>query len=222
MDGPFAVKDCTLLAIATGIKAQNLLELRNRLESISTDCIYYHFWGGLLHSKFDNPEYQNDFASWANTGLHDGGLAERLGIIDPTDCDDLEDLRYELLDVIDERLDETEMVPWAKSGHHFHFIHSQIVVVDTLKRINRPEEMRVLIPHLSVSSIFYHFIDARRRSQRAVDDFTLWLESAGDKYRGVIEALKRIDPYFSSLVELRTQIAEVFSERMKEARARER
>ena len=222
MDEPFAVKDCTLLAIATGVKAQNLLELRNRLETISTDCIYYHFWGGLLHSKFDNPEYQNDFASWAHTGLHDGGLAERLGIIDPTDCDDLEDLRHELLDVIDERLDETEMVPWAKLGYHFHFIHSQIVVVDTLKRIYRPEELRVLIPHLSTSSIFYHFIDARRRSQRAVDDFSLWLESANGKYGNTIQELKSIDPYFSSLVELRAQIAAVFTEHMQEARTHER
>lgn len=222
MDEPFAVKDCALLAIATGIKAQNLLDLRNRLETISTDCIYYHFWGGLLHSKFDNPDYQNDFASWAYSGLHDGGLAERLGIIDPTGSDDLEDLRQELLDVIDERLDETEMVPWAKPGHHFHFIHSQIVVVDTLKRISRPEELRVLIPHLSTSSIFYHFIDARRRSPRAVDDFSLWLESSDGKYRRVIQRLKSIDPYFSSLMELRVQIAAVFTEYMSEARAHER
>lgn len=222
MDEPFAVKDCTLLAIATGIKAQNLLDLRNRLETISADCIYYHFWGGLLHSKFDNPEYQNDFARWALTGLHDGGLAERLGIIDPTDWEDLEDLRHELLDVIDERLDETEMIPWAKPGYHFHFIHSQIVVVDTLKRIYRPEELRVLIPNLSVSSIFYHFIDARRRSQRAEDDFSLWLESVNGKYEDVRQRLKGIDPYFSSLVELRTQIAAVFTEFMKEARAHER
>jgi hypothetical protein len=208
---PFAVKDCTLLAIATGIKAQNLLELRNRLETISTDCIYYHFWGGLLHSKFDNPEYQNDFASWAQSGLHDGGLAERLGIIDPTDYDDLEALRHELLEVIDERLDETEMVPWAKAGQHFHFIHSQIVVVDTRKRIGQPEELTALVPHLSTSSIFYHFIDARRRAPRAVDDFSLWLESADGKYRKIIRGLKDIDPYFSSLAELRAQIAEVFA-----------
>lgn len=222
MDQPFAVKECALLAIAAGKKAQNLLELRNRLETISTDCIYYHFWGGLLHSKFDNPEYQNDFASWAQDGLHDGALAERLGIIDPTDCDDLEDLRQELLDVIDGRLDETEIIPWAKPGNHFHFIRSQIVVVDTLKRIHRPEELRVLVPHLSTSSIFYHFIDARRRSPRAVDDFSLWLEAADGKYRDVIGGLKSVDPYFSSLVELRMQIAAVFTEYMPEARAHER
>jgi hypothetical protein len=211
MNEPFAVKDCTLLAIATGKKAQNLLELRNRLETISIDCIYYHFWGGLLHSKFDNPEYQNDFARWAQNGLHDGGLAERLGIIDPTDFDNLEDLRHELLDVLDQRLDETEMVPWSKPGNHFHFIHSQIVVVDTGKRIERPEKLLTLIPHLSTSSIFYHFIDARRRFPRAMDDFSLWLQSVDGKYHDVIRGLKDIDPYFSSLVELRAQIAEVFA-----------
>lgn len=211
MDEPFAVKDCTLLAIATGKKAQNLLELRNRLETISTDCIYYHFWGGLLHPKFDNPEYQNDFARWAQNGLHDGALAERLGIIDPTDFDNLEDLRQELLELIDERLDETEMVPWSRPGNHFHFIHSQIVVFDTKKRIARPEKLLTLIPNLSTSSIFYHFIDARRRFPRALDDFSLWLQSSDGKYRDVIRELKDIDPYFSSLVELRALIAGVFA-----------
>ena len=76
----FLIKDCALAAIATGLHAQNLRELRDHLTDIHLGCIYYHFWGGLLRPHFDDPEYNNDFASWARHALHDVPLAERLGI----------------------------------------------------------------------------------------------------------------------------------------------
>jgi hypothetical protein len=67
---PFAIKDCDLIAIATGMRAQNLRELRDRLTVVHPGCIYYHFWGGLLRPKFTDPEYNNDFAAWVFYGLH--------------------------------------------------------------------------------------------------------------------------------------------------------
>src|SRR4030065_1575073 len=79
----FASKDGVLAAIATGLRAQTLRELRDHLTGIHLGCIYYHFWGGLLRPHFDDPEYNNDFASWARHALHDVPLAERLGVIDP-------------------------------------------------------------------------------------------------------------------------------------------
>ena len=77
MENPFIVKDCALIAIATGLRAQNLPELRNRIQEIPQACLYYHFWGGLLRSKFDDPEFPNDFAYWARHSLQDKILAER-------------------------------------------------------------------------------------------------------------------------------------------------
>jgi len=66
---PFAVKDCALAAISTGQRAQNLKELRERLIGIHPGAVYYHFWGGALRPRFDDPEYNNDFASWARHAL---------------------------------------------------------------------------------------------------------------------------------------------------------
>ena len=63
----FRIQDCALIAIATGEKAQNLRELRDRLKYIPPSSLYYHFWGGLLHHHFDDPEFQNDFARWYST-----------------------------------------------------------------------------------------------------------------------------------------------------------
>lgn len=206
---PFAVKDCALVAIATGHRAQNLRELRDKLVDIHPGSIYYHFWGGLLRPLFDNPEYNNDFAVWARYGLNDLQLAERLAVIDPKDYVDMEDLRRELIDTVEERLDESEWIPWSKSDHGFHFIRSQIVVFDTHKRIERPEELVAVVPKMSASSIFYHFIDARRRSEDGVDDFRAWLGGFGDTYGLLCVDLAAVDPYFITLVELRDEVSAV-------------
>ena len=206
----FTLKDCALIAIATGHQAQTLREMRDRLETTQLSCIYYHFWGGLLRPRFDDPEFQNDFAIWARHSIHDKPLAERLALIDPTHFSDLEDLRRELIDVIEERLDESELLPWAKASQRFYFVRSQIVVFDTGKRFHEPGELKTLIPHLSAGSVFYHFIDARRRSPLGHDDFTEWLLGFTEDYKALVDRIAIIDPYFTTLVDLREELSRVF------------
>jgi hypothetical protein len=208
---PFLVRDCALIALATGERALNLRELHDRLEEIEPGSLYFHFWGGLLRPRFDEPEYNNDFASWARHALHDWVLAERLTVIDPTHYADLEDLRRELLEVCEERLDEREIIPWARQEQQFHFLTSQIVVFDTGRRLHDPRELVELSPRLSRGSIFYHFIDARRRNEDGVDDVRAWLAGADGGHRALRERLADVDPFFSSLSELRTQLADIFA-----------
>jgi len=211
MAEPFAVKDCALIAIGTGERAQNLRELRDRLQTIHPACIYHHFWGGLLRPLFDDPEYLNDFAGWAWHGLRDARLAEKLALVDPSQCATLDDLRRELIEVIEERLEESEFIPWAKTNQQFHFVRSQIVVFDTTLRLDDPSMLAGLVPRLSVGSIFYHFIDARRRTPSRRDDFSEWLLGFGDRCAEmVIPRLSAIDPYFSSLTDLRRELERVF------------
>ena len=214
MIDPFAVKDCALIAIATGERANDLRELRDRLETTRLGCIYHHFWGGLLRPSFDDPEYQNDFAVWAYHGLHDRFLAERLALVDPTDFGDLEELRRELIEIIEERLDENELVAWTAAHQQFQFIRSQIVVFDTRIRISKPEELKELIPQLTVGSVFYHFVDARGRTANKNDDFSEWLMGFGDTYDELLEQIASLDPYFKSLTELRSQLGDIFKEYM--------
>jgi hypothetical protein len=211
MPEPFALMDCALIAIATGEKTQNLRELRDRLQTADPNCLHYHFWGGLLRPHFDDPEYQNDFAAWAWHGLRDGRLAERLALIDPSHFNDLEGLRREVIEVIEERLEETEMVPWAKPDRQFYFIRSQIVVFDTKVRIESIEELIERLSHFSVGSIYYHFIDARRRTASRRDDFSEWVAGFGESAASLVQCLTDMDPYLSSLTELRQEILETFT-----------
>lgn len=212
MAEPFAVKDCALMALGTGERAQNLRELRDRLQTTHPACIYHHFWGGLLRPLFDDPEYQNDFAGWAWHGLRDARLAEKLALVDPNQCADLDDLRRELVEVIEERLEESEFIPWANTNQQFYFVRSQIVVFDTNLRILDPAMLRETLPRLSVGSIFYHFIDARRRTASRKDDFSEWLLGFGDRCTGMVQRLLAIDPYFSSLTELRRELEAVLKD----------
>ena len=205
----FRVRDCALIAMATGRRAQNLRELRHILAVIDENSIYHHFWGSRLRASFDDPEYQHDFASWVHRELRDGRMAEKLGVVDPTDFDTLEDLRQELLDLIDERLDEMEQVPWSKTDHQFNFLTSQIVIFDSSLVMNEPRELAEAVPAMSPSSIFYHVIDARRRTPDSVDDFRAWLGGFGDQYADLSAAIAEIDPFFSTLSELRDELGHV-------------
>lgn len=62
------------------------------------------------------------------------------------------------------------------------------------------------VPHMPLSSVFYHFVDARRRTPERTDDFSAWL-SAFDRDH---QELADIDPYFNTLSELRDQLGALF------------
>lgn len=206
----FAIKDCALATMATGRRAQTLRELRDVLRDIHPGCIYQHFWGTLLRPQFADREYNNDFAAWCHHDLHDNRVAERLAVIDPADFADMEGLRQELLEVIEARLDETELILAARADQQFHFTRSVIVVFDTYKRLTDPVELVQAVPEMSVGSIFYHFIDARRREPIGVDDFRAWLTSFYPEHTALCDALAEIDPYFESLFVLRARLAKAF------------
>lgn len=207
---PFRIRDCALVAIAAGVRVQNLREFRDGLLKVPAGSIYHHFWGRLLQPQFDEPEYNNDFAAWAYHALHAKALAERLAVVDPTDFPNIEELRQEVLDIVEVRLDESEMVPWAKADQQFHFIRHQLVVLDTGLAVTEPAEFARIVPQLTNGSIFYHFIDARRRTWNRQDDFAAYLEGYGETYADLARELSAVDPYFSSLNRMRQVLSEIF------------
>lgn len=207
----FIVKDCALITIATGRKAINLAELRDNLQAIPEASIYHHFWGGLLAPRFEEREFHNDFAGWVRHALREPELAERLAVIDPGEDRDMEAIRRKLLEAIEDRLDENESSRWMPAAGQFEFLRGQLVVFDTLCRLEKPEDLAAQIPKMSTSSIFYHFIDARSRLEDGGDDFRYWLATChGEQYSGLCAELASIDPYFSSLSQIRQNLSDLF------------
>ena len=208
---PFAIKDCALIALATGIRVTLMEQLRRELRDIDLASIYHHFWGSLLQPRFEERELGNDFAAWARHGVHDAVLAERLAALDPVHFRDLEALRTEILELIDARLDEADYLAWARATSHFEFVSSEIVVFDTRRRLDHPAQLPEAIRQLSTSSVFYHFIDARRRRDDGHDDFSGWLTTFDHDYAPLLEELASVDPFFGSLSELKARLTRVFS-----------
>lgn len=205
----FCVKDCTLSSIATGVRARSLIELRDRLVSIHPNSIYFHFWGGRLRTSFEHREYHNDFSSWVNRHLHDEILAERLELINPKEYSNMELLRAELIELIDDRLDEREIIPWVRTEEQFHFLQSKIIVFQTQHTLMHPRDLTLIVPHLTPSSLFYHFIDAARRTPHHSDDFTAWLMNYEEEHRELIREIQKIDPYLISLADLKDKFEQV-------------
>jgi len=206
MSESFEVKDCALITLATGAKVFTCREMAEAVGRIDASSIYHHFWGGLLRPGFEDPEYQNDFAAWAWHGLNDAVLAERLSIIDPTAFPDIEELRQELVDVIEAHIDESEVAKWKAANFEFQFINSQLVIFDTKMRLHQPEDLRISAPLMSVGSIYYHLIDGRGRSYTGANDFSCWLVQFGEDYSELTEKIAEIDPYFTTLVDLRADL----------------
>jgi hypothetical protein len=182
--------------------------------------LYYHFWDTLLRPRFVDPEYQNDFAAWAYHELHDRSLAERLAILNPTDFKLMDDLCHQVIDVIEERMDEDDFIPIAEVEHPLFFMRSQVVIFDTDIRFTTPKELAAYVPQMPISSIFYHFIDSRRRTVSNENDFSEWLWNFEKPCRVLAEKINTIDPYFNNLSELRDQLSVVFAEYLEKGGSR--
>jgi hypothetical protein len=217
---PFALTDCTLISIATGELAQNLRELKDRLARLDDPAVtYFHFWGGLLRPNFVDPEYQNDFAAWAYHDLHERRLAERLAIINPTEFNTIDDLRLKVIDVIEERMDEQDFEPHVDAESPFFFMRFQIVIFDTRQRIYSPEQLCDILPTIPLGSLFYHFIDSRRRTESRRNDFSEWMLGWGQEYAQLAAKIAAVDPYFNSLVELRDHLHAILQSNLQKAGA---
>ncbi|MBN2106667.1 MAG: hypothetical protein JW832_04515 [Deltaproteobacteria bacterium] len=209
---PFKIFDCTLLSKMSGLRpAVNLRELRDRVALCSSNVLYHHFCETPLVPLFDYPDYRNDFAIWARHHLRDEILAERLGIIDPYAHACLEDLRAAVLEIIDDHLSERTMVPWAPPGRELYFMESITVVFDTGERIDHPDGLAAAIDKMTHGSIYFHFLEARRRPPLGLDDFTAWLETLSGDQRSHITAIASIDFPFYTLAEIKKTLVSVLS-----------
>lgn len=206
----FEIKDCTLISRMAGIDtALNLRELRERVKVCPVECLFHHFCETVIRPAFDDPEYRNDFAIWASRDLRDRVLAERLGVINPYTLSDFEELRATVIEIIDDRLAELPNIPWVPKGQDFRFMQAVTVVFDTRHKLHAPADLRRKLPHMSLSSIYYHFVESRRRTENGMDDFTAWLTGFGSETKRVVNALSRLDFYFLTLPTLKRDLVDV-------------
>ena len=196
---------CSELIQILGLRADDERELAEILEEVSLDCIHYHTHGHFLRHGFVGAPYPNDFATWAAIQVRDRVLGERLSVVSPMDFSSLEELREEILTIIDDHLSHLSIVPRVVFGEPFDFMQSRIVEVPIGAPAVTLEEFRAGLATIQPSAIYFHTIEAPRRLARPETDFAAWLREGLGLDR-LAAAVNRVDPHAGSLERLRTEL----------------
>lgn len=209
-DDNFQVKDCALITRMAGISSvMNLRELRERLAVCPLESLYHHFCETQIRPSFDDPEFRNDFAVWASRFLGDRALAERFGILNPYAFNSLDELRERLVEIVDERAAELPHEIWHPASEDFRFMRAATVIFDTGLELRSLAELQQALPAMSQSSVYYHFVEARRRTAGGQDDFSFWLQGRKEAATAFVAGLASIDFYFLTLRELKRELVEL-------------
>ncbi|NOY14513.1 MAG: hypothetical protein GXP51_12910 [Deltaproteobacteria bacterium] len=203
----FQVKDCALITRMAGISSvMNLRELHERLTVCPLESLYHHFCETQIRPSFDDPEFRNDFAVWASRSLGDRVLAERFGILNPYTFNNLEELRDRLVEIVAERASELPNSVWHPASEEFRFMQAATVIFETGVELMTLAELQQAIPAMSQSSVYYHFVEARRRTAGGLDDFSSWLAGLAEETTNFVRGLNGIDFYFLNLRELKREL----------------
>jgi len=200
---PFEFVDCLELRQMLGRTAWDERELLTGIEEVPGDSIFYHTHSSFLRSRYLAAPYANDFATWAAIQVRDRVLGERLAVVDPFDYGDVEQLRAELITIIDDHLAELQTVPRIVYGEPFHFMRSTIIAIPTGITVRTLREFRDTLARIDLSAIYYHFYQSGARRERW--EPVRWVaEELGETDLG--EQMRRVNPYISSLDGLRARM----------------
>lgn len=202
---PFDFIGCIELLENVGLRAHDERELIEMLEQVPVGAIFYHTFGFFLRHRFFIGPYGNDFAAWAAVHVRDGLLGERLAVVDPFEFADLEQLREELISIVDDHLSRLSTVPRVEYGEPFAFVQSHVVEVPTGHRAHTLTEFRNCLAEVDASAVYYHTVEARARKGRRAGDFAEWLRSSLGLDE-VARQVERIEVYLSSLERVRARV----------------
>lgn len=208
---PFEFKQYTSILKSTGRKAKNLRELREGIASVSKESIFHHTYQYFLKAHI--LEYTNDFAQWAGESIEERALSERLSNIDPYAFKDIDDLRKELLNVIDDYIKNFPEPRDAVPGDEFYFNEAIILIFPAGVRAKNLAEFLIAIKYIEPSSMYYHFYDARTRLG-GINDFSKWFKDELGK-KELSEKIRSIDPFMHSIEKIREHISEILKSEVK-------
>jgi hypothetical protein len=212
LNAAFEFKECVNIVKATGKKATNLRELRDLIGTAGDDSIFHHTYQYFLKDHVH--EYTNDFAHWAGESLEERFLAEHLSNIDPYDFRSMEDLRSEILRVIDDYLERFPEPREVISGDEFYFNQTVTLTFPTGVKARNLAEFLIGVKYVDTASIYYHFYEARTRLRGGVDDFSLWIEKALGKEE-LAEKIRATDPFMHSVEEIKEHIVTAVEDEVK-------
>jgi hypothetical protein len=212
MTAAFEFKQSMMLLKSTGKKARTLRELRELIATVSDGSIFHHTYQYFLKGHI--LEYTNDFSQWAGESIEERSLAEQLSNVDPYDYHDIDQLRIELLRIIDiyrERFPEPRE---ALPRDEFFFNEAVTLVFPAGLRARNLAEFLMAVKHVDASSLYYHFYDSRIRQGGEKNDFSQWFAQELGK-NGLAAKIHSIDPFMHSLEGIRELIAQAVEDEVR-------
>jgi hypothetical protein len=209
---PFDFRQAISILKSTGKRAGNLRELREGIATISDESIFHHTYQYFL--KGHVLEYTNDFAQWAGESLEESILSEHLSNIDPYGFKTMDEVRKELLRVIDRYLEGFPEPRAVMSGEEFYFNESVALVFMEGLRARNLAEFLIAIRYVEVGCIYFHFYEARSRIGREMDDFSRWFEESLGK-KELARKVRTIDPLMHTIEGIRETIIRLVEQELR-------
>ena len=204
----FEFTGCIEIKELLGKKADDELKLLELIEEVPIDSIYYHMHSYFLRHRYVTEPYPNDFANWAALQVRDRVLGEQLASVTSGRFKSLEDIRLELIDIIDKHLSTLHTIPFIGNGQPFYFMNSKIIEIPTCVRVTTFDAFKEALRTVDVSAIYNHVFEARLRVRKGKSDFAIWLgENLGKQE--LANKIELIDSYMYSLEGLRNKLVEI-------------
>jgi hypothetical protein len=173
---PFRFSSCMELCEVLSKRAKDEHRLLELIEEAPADSIYYHTHSYFLRHAYAQQLYSNDFATWVVLYAQDRVLGERLGVLDPFDFSDIEQLRDEILRIMAEHLNHST-VPRYVVSEPFEFIRSHIIEIPLGLEARTLGEFHDALAEVEVGAVYNHVCEARMRKRLLSVDFARWLSS---------------------------------------------
>ncbi len=210
----FEFTGCIEIKELLGEKADNELHLMELIEEVPLDSIYYHTHSYFLRHFYLAGQYPNDFANWAVMQVRDRVLGEKLAVVTPSAGKTLDDIKGELIDIIDSHLSSIRIVPSVVYGEPFHFMKSRIIEVPTnISAVDLPSFVGTM-KTVHASAIYNHIFESRLRLRKGKSDFSIWLDEVLG-LDGLARKIEMIDCYMYSLEGLREKIIQLCEEELR-------
>lgn len=194
-----------MMPMPTGKKATNLREFMQSLQDMSDSVLKYHLWQSRLAIAQPMVEYPNDFAFWAASALHDIKLAEKLSSINSFEFDNLTQLRETMVELLEEYVWDLPHNPTVLPGFELYFCEAPTIVMRSGVSAQTLSQFCAGLQTVGLDSVYYHFIEARSRWVRNVDDFSYWIES-NFAMPALVSGIRDIDANFFTLQEVRDTV----------------
>lgn len=197
-DRTFRFQGCTEIRESLGLRAENEQDLMERIETVPAESIYFHSVRSLLRRQVGPTRYFDDFAGWVATEVRDPALAERLAFSTPYDFADIEAFREHLLGILDDHLSQLRFTPRVLHGAAFYFQRSHLVAVPlAIEAVDLPT-FRAGVAAVDDSSIYFHTVEAIRRSGDSRGDLASWADEVL-RLPDLAFELQEVDPFVMSL-----------------------